>query len=221
VADSIRAAGGRAAAWEANLADPTVIPELLDRAEQALGPVEVLVNNAAADEYDTFLPGKSWRQGDLCDATGLPVNTLSAESHDQCFAVNSRAVALLTAEFARRHIAAGRKEGRIINVSTDGAAGFPSSVSYWASKHALESYSRAAAWELGPYGITVNIVSPGPVQTGWMTPDLETKIAAGIPLGRVGRSEDIADAIVFLASHQARWITGQLLYVGGGNRMHQ
>ena len=221
VADSICAAGGRAAAWEANLSDPTVIPELLDRAEQALGPVEVLVNNAAADEFDTFLPGKSWRQEDHCEATGLPVNTIGAESHDRCFAVNSRAVALLMAEFARRHIAAGRKGGRIINVSTDGAAGFPDSVSYWASKHALESFGRAAAWELGPHGITVNIVSPGPVQTGWLAADLEAKIAAGILLGRVGRGEDIADAIVFLASHQARWITGQLLYVGGGNRMHQ
>ena len=221
VVDSIRAAGGRAAAWEADLADPSAISKLFDHAEQVFGPVEVLVNNAAADEFDTFLPGKSWKQGDQCDVTGLPVNTLNADSHDRSFAVNSRAVALLMAEFARRHIAAGRRWGRIINVSTDGASGYPSNVSYWASKHAMESYSRAAAAELGPYAITVNIVSPGPVQTGWISSELETKCVPGIPLRRVGQPEDIADAIVFFASQQARWITGQLLYVGGGNRMHQ
>lgn len=221
VVDSIRAAGGRAAAWEADLADPSVIPQLFDHAEQVLGPVEVLVNNAAVDEYDTFLPGKAWPKGDRCEVTGLPVNTLSAISQDQAFAVNSRAVAQLMAEFARRHIAAGRKWGRIINVSTDGASGYPSNVSYWASKHAMESYSRAAGAELGPYGISVNIVSPGPIQTGWISPDLEARITPGIPLRRVGQPEDIADAIVFFASQQARWITGQLLYVGGGNRMHQ
>lgn len=221
VVDMIRSAGGRAAAWEADLADPGVIPQLFDRAEQAVGAVEVLVNNAAVDEFDTFLPGKTWRGGDRCEVTGLPVNTIIPGTHDLSFAVNSRAVALLMAEFARRHIAAGRRWGRIINVSTDGASGYPSNVSYWASKHAMESYSRAAAAELGPHGITVNIVSPGPIQTGWISPDLEAKIAPGIPLRRVGQPEDIADAIVFFASQQARWITGQLLYVGGGNRMHQ
>ena len=221
VADSICSAGGRAAAWEADLSNPSVVPELLDRAENAFGPVEVLVNNAAATEFDTFLPGKSWAHGDESEVTGLPVNTFSAESHDRTFAVNSRAVALLMAEFARRHIAAGRNWGRIVNVSTDGASGGGDDISYWASKHALESFSRCAALELGRYGVTVNVVSPGPVQTGWIEPDLEAQVCQVIPLRRVGQPEDVADAILFFASEQARWITGQLLYVGGGNRMHQ
>ena len=104
-------------------------------------------------------------------------------------------------------------------MSTDGASGFPGEVSYGASKHALESISRAAAVELGPYGITVNVVSPGPVQTGYITPELEEKLLPEIPLRRVGEPEEIADVIVFLASEQARWITGQLLYVGGGHVM--
>jgi 3-oxoacyl-[acyl-carrier protein] reductase len=125
------------------------------------------------------------------------------------------------AEFARRHIARGAEWGRIINVSTGGASCFPSEISYGASKHALESYSRAAAVELGPYGITVNVVSPGPVQTGYITLELEEKLIPEIPLRRVGTPEDVADAIVFLASEQARWITGQLLYVGGGHEMPQ
>jgi 3-oxoacyl-[acyl-carrier protein] reductase len=221
VVSSICAAGGRAEAWEADLADPSVIPELFDRAEQALGPVDILVNNAATEGFDTLLPEKSWDKGDRSDVTGLPISTITAAIHDQTFAVNSRAVALLMAEFARRMIASGRRRGRIINVSTDGASGYPSEVSYWASKHAMESFSRGAAAEFGPFGITVNMVSPGPIQTGWISPELKERIVPNIPLRRVGQPEDIADAIVFFASEQARWITGQLLYVGGGNRMHQ
>jgi 3-oxoacyl-[acyl-carrier protein] reductase len=221
VVGEIREQGGHAEAWEADLAEPDVVTRLFDQAERAFGPVDVLVNNAALDEFDTFLPGRSPEQGDRSRITGLPVGTLTAESHDRHFAVNSRAVALLMAEFARRHIAGGKRWGRIVNVSTDGASGFPGEVSYWASKHALESYSRAAAIELGAYGITVNVVSPGPVQTGWISPELEEKVVPAIPLGRVGRPEDLANAILFFASEQANWITGQLLYVGGGNRMPQ
>jgi len=217
VVDAIRDQGGRAEAWEADLADPAVVPQLFDRAEQAFGPVQVLVNNAAHCDPDTFIPSKS---GDRSiGGLGSIMRTITAVSHDRHFAVNSRAVALLMAEFARRHIARGAHWGRIINVSTDGASGFPDEISYWASKHALESYSRAAAVELAPHGIAVNIVSPGPVQTGWMSRELEEKVVPNIPLRRVGQPEDIADAVVFLASEQARWITGQLLYVGGGNRM--
>jgi len=97
---------------------------------------------------------------------------------------------------------------------------FAGDVSYGASKHALESCSRAAAKELGKYGITVNIVSLGAVQTGWISPEMEEEIVASYPLGRIGQPEDVADVIVFLASEQARWVTGQLIYVGGGHAMH-
>ena len=106
-----------------------------------------------------------------------------------------------------------------MNVSTDAASGYPDEVSYWASKQALESYSRAAANELGLFGITVNIASLGPVHTGWISKELESTLAAATPLGRVGEPADVADVIVFLASEQARWLTGQLIYVGGGHRM--
>jgi 3-oxoacyl-[acyl-carrier protein] reductase len=122
-------------------------------------------------------------------------------------------------EFVHRRLARGLHGGRIINVSTDGSPGFVHEVSYGASRYATESFSRAAANELGKYGITVNIVSPGPIQTGYITPELEQKVIADIPLSRVGQPEDVADVIVFLASEQARWLTGQLLFVGGGHRM--
>lgn len=215
---AIRERGGQAEAWEADLSDVAVIPELFDRAERAFGPVQVLINNAAHCTPDTFVPqGQLGLDSRAVD--GFPLHSITAASHDQHFAVNSRAIALMMAEFARRHIERGVSWGRIINVSTDGASGFLSEVSYGASKHALESYSRAAASELGQYGITVNIVSLGPIQTGWISPEMETQIALEIPLGRVGHPEDVADVILFLASEQARWLTGQLLYVGGGHVM--
>ena len=217
VVAAIRAAGGRAEAWECDLADPATIPALFDQAEQRLGPVEILVNNAAHWEADTFVPvGLENRRPDNWPPRSP---NLTADSLDRHFAVNARAVALMMSEFARRHAGRGARWGRIINVSTDASQCFPTEVGYGASKAALESLSRTAAVELGPYGITVNIVSPGPIQTAWITPEMDKGIAQSTPLGRVGLPDDVADVVVFLASEQARWLTGQLLYVGGGHRM--
>ena len=218
VVATIREGGGKIEAWEADLADPTIIPDLFDRAEKSFGPVDVLINNAAYSDPDTFLP-QSQLDSDSRAVDEFPMSTICADSHDRHFAVNSRAVALMMAEYARRHVERGARWGRIVNVSTDGAPGFSTEVSYGASKHALESYSRAAAKELGGYGITVNVVSLGPIQTGWITPELERSIAAKAPLGRVGQPGDVSDVMVFLASEQARWLTGQLIYVGGGWQM--
>lgn len=217
VLGEIRGSEGRAESWEADLVHAAAIPRLFDRAEEALGPVEVLVNNAArAQRPDTFVPAGA----DARAAWGDPrLLTLSPELIDEHHAVNARAPALLIAEFARRHIARTARWGRIINVSTNGASGFRGHVSYGASKHALESYSSAAAVELGSYGITVNVVASGAMDTGWLTDEQKQKIIAKTPLRRVGTPEDVADVIVFLASEQARWLTGQLIYADGGDVM--
>ncbi len=204
--------------WECDLADPENIPRLFDKAEAKFGRVDIVVNNAAHDRCDTFIP-QSELDEDPLFLGEYPMRTISAESHDEHFAVNTRAVVLMMEEFARRRIARKATGGRIINISTDGAYAHASNVSYGASKFAVESYSRAAAHELGPYGITVNVISPGAVQTGWMTPELEKSIAESYPLRRIGKPKDIAHAIVFFASEQAAWITGQVLHVGGGNKM--
>jgi 3-oxoacyl-[acyl-carrier protein] reductase len=218
VVHAIRERGGQAAAWEADLANPNTIPELFDRAEAAFGPVSILINNAAHCVQDTFIPDEQ-RLPEDCAVDGFPLQTLTAKTHDDHFAVNSRAVALMMAEYARRHTQRGADWGRIINISTDGASAFATEISYGASKHAMESYSRAAASELGRYGITVNILSLGPIQTGWIGHELEQRCRADTPLGRVGQPEDVADFILLLASDQARWVTGQLIYVGGGHCM--
>lgn len=210
----IESCGGQAACYEADLADPASVPALFDLCERRLGPVDVLVNNHAHWQPETFDPA-------LVTTEGYGMKLTNATLMDAHYAVIARASALMMAEYVRRHSERGAKWGRIINVSTDAAHAHFGAISYAAAKHALESYSRSAALELGKYGITVNIVAPGPVQTGWLNPGEEAEIGRKTPLGRVGRPEDIADVIVFLASDQARWLTGQLVYVGGGWRMHQ
>ncbi|MDI9547499.1 MAG: SDR family oxidoreductase [Chloroflexota bacterium] len=214
VLTQIAAAGGVAAAQEADLSDPANIPLLFDRCEAELGPVAVLVNNHTYCVLETFDPALEREEG-------FPLHMVAPGVIDAHFAINARGVALLMAEYVRRYLARGASAGRIINLSTDAAHAHPENVSYAASKHAIESYSRSAAVELGKYGITVNVVAPGPVQTGYITPEDEAAIAAGTPLGRVGKPEDIAGVIVFLASEQAHWLTGQQLYVGGGWRIPQ
>ena len=211
---AIRDIGGIAVACAADLADVTNIPRLFDWCEVELGPVDVLVNNHTYGVSETFDPA-------LTTAEGFPITLVSPAEIDAHFAVNARAYALLMAEYVRRYLGRGARGGCIINLSTDAAHAHVANVSYAASKHAIESYSRSAAAELGKYGIRVNVVAPGPIQTGYITPQAEAAITAGTPLGRVGRPEDVADVILFLASAQAHWLTGQLFYAGGGWRMSQ
>jgi 3-oxoacyl-[acyl-carrier protein] reductase len=217
VLEEIRGSGGMVEAWEADLSDPAVPGNLFDRVESIFGHVDILVNNAAHWEPTTFVPIRDdkstskWLKNEIA--------TVTAESHDRIFAVNARTTSMMMVEFAKRHIASKATDGRIINISTDAAYCFPSEATYGASKLALESYSRTAAHELGQYGITVNIVSPGPIQTGYITAEMEEEIKKNTPLGRVGSPDDVADVVVFLASQQACWLTGQKLYVGGGHRM--
>ena len=197
LAAEITAAGGHAVLVDGDLLDPATPAALFDRA----GRVDVLVNNAAHCEVpDT-----------IADA--------GAGGLDRHFAVNARAAALLMAEFVRRHKARGGTWGRIINVSTDAARAFATQIGYGASKAALEALTRSVAIEAGPLGITVNAVAPGPVQTGWIDDSLARRVLPAIPLGRLGTPADIADAIVFLASDQARWITGQVIQVAGGHAL--
>ncbi len=137
--------GGQAHAWEADLSDLTVIPRLFDEAETVFGTVDILVNNAAHWEADTFIPIDKELRNKLVELWTDRPDNVTAGSIDRLFTVNTRAVALMMNEFVRRHIERGADWGRIINVSTDGAYCFPSEISYGASKLALEGYTRSAA----------------------------------------------------------------------------
>ena len=219
VVEEIRKSGGQADSWEGDLAVPENVEKLFEQAEKSFGCIDILVNNAAEYSADTFLPAGISGEGEALWEGGPVLSTIEAESHDRHFAVNTRAMAILTTRFARRIIERKVNWGRIVNISADCAWGCPKEISYRASKYALESYSRSAAAELGAYGITVNVVSPGPVQSGYINPEMEGTLVSEIPLRRIGRPEDIAQAVVFFASEQASWITGQILFVHGGHRM--
>ncbi len=212
--ESIHRLGGQAAAHEADLGDPDNIPRLFDLCESQFGGVDILIVNHTLCRLETFDPS-------LETTDGGGVRLVSAAGIDAHLAVNTRAGALLMAEYFRRYRQRGGTVGRIVNISTDAAHAHTANVSYAASKHAIESFSRSAAAELGPYGVTVNVVAPGPIQTGYLSPQAVEEIASQTPLRRVGAPEDVADVVVYLASEKARWVTGQLIYVGGGWRMHQ
>jgi len=197
VAD-IREQGGRAAAFAADLATLATIPAMFDQAEAAFGPVDILVNNAAHSERDD-------------------IYTIQAESVDRHYAVNVRAMLLACQAYARRQ--GDRLGGRIINVSSGVVEGAPEELAYSASKGAIEVITRGLAKALAPQQITVNAVSPGPTDTGWLTPALRDELARLTPFQRIGQPEDIAEVIVFLASVQARWLTGQIIDAGGGWHM--
>lgn len=204
VVERIVAAGGKALAVEADLADPATPGRLFDEAAASFGPVDILVNNASGWLSDTFRP-------DSTDRFGRPLTAVDAGTFDRQFAVDARAPALMIAEFARRHLARKATWGRIIGLSSGGPHGFPEEVSYGAAKAAQENYTMSAAAELAPYGVTANIVVPPVTDTGWVTPEVEKQVAGVSPLSRIARPEDVAEVVTLLASHQARYVTGQII----------
>ena len=163
------------------------------------GKVDILVNNAATDDengYDT-------------------IEKITQEVIDNTFAVNVRGALLMIREFVNHR----GDYGRIINLSTDAAQVFAGQITYGASKATMEALTRSIAMEVGQYGITVNCVAPGPTQTGWIDEELEKVVLPLIPMGKLIDPQDIANTIAFLASEQARFLTGQVIKISGGHAL--
>jgi 3-oxoacyl-[acyl-carrier protein] reductase len=139
----------------------------------------------------------------------------TVESWDRHFRVNARASWLLIKAFAERLPADATTEirGRIVALTSDHAA---HNLPYGASKGALDRIVVAAAIELGSRGIRANVINPGPVDTGWMTPEIRQMVLAQTPAGRLATPADTADLVRFLMSDAGGWITGQLLHSNGG-----
>ena len=200
----LRDGGARADGSAADLSDPAAAHDLGRAALQRLGRIDILINNAGMSTR-----ASSW--------------TVSDADWEHQLNVNLRAPFILGQHATRAMIEAGRG-GRIVNISTVGAQhAFRDAAAYNAAKSGIEALTRQHATELGPYGITVNAVAPGAVMDRPEAPDepeLRRRYAAQIPLGRVGRSEDIAAAVLFLCLPEAGWITGQVLTVDGGQTIY-
>lgn len=203
---AIRAEGGRAEAREADLRDPTVVPELFDLAEAELGPVDILVNNATGWVADTF-------KGGVEHIVGVNSQHLDSSTIDQVFSVDGRGGALMIAEFARRHIDRGADWGRIIGLTSGGRLGFPTEVSYGAAKAALENYTMSAAFELAEFGITANIVYPPVTDTGWVTDSVRENVERSSELIHIVPPEEVAEVIVFLVSDRGRLVTANIVHL--------
>jgi len=133
----------------------------------------------------------------------------TAESFDRHVAINARASLLLIAAFARQ---AGPEGGAIVALTSDHVTG---NLPYGASKGALDRIVISAARELGPQGISANVLNPGPIDTGWMDEGIREHLAGLTPQGRLGRPADVAALVDFLVSPEGRWVSGQLLKSDG------
>lgn len=204
VVTTIVAAGGRAVACEADLADAAAVAALFDTAERELGPVDIVVNNASGWKADTFLPA-----GD--GLFGRTVAPVSAATVDANLRIDARAAALVIAELAGRLAARGARWGRIVGLTSGGPDGFPGEASYGAAKAALENYTMTAARELAPLGVTANTVHPPVTDTGWITDSVRDFVASDDQHTHIADPDEVAAVIAWLCSDAGRLVSGNVL----------
>ena len=198
VAEALCARGDAATAFAIDVTDTAAITQLIS--EQ--GPFHILVNNAGTNRP-------------------APCIDYTETDYDDVMALNVRSVYFTTRAVARGLVAAGL-EGSIINISSQmGHVGGAGRTVYCASKHALEGFTKALAWELGESGIRVNTLCPTFIETPMTEPMLEDRafkdrVLSQIALGRLGQVEDLMGAVVYLASDASRLVTGSALMVDGG-----
>jgi 3-oxoacyl-[acyl-carrier protein] reductase len=194
--------GSRAHVVVCNLADPASVEALPKAAEAAAGPIDILVNNAGITRDNLFMRMKD-------------------EEWDQVIAVNLTAAFRLSRAVVRGMMK--KRWGRIISItSVVGAIGNPGQANYAAAKAGLTGMTKSLAAEVASRNITVNCVAPGFVVTPMteaLTDDQKKGLLARVPMGRIGAPEEIAAAVVYLASNEAGYVTGQTLHANGGMAM--
>ncbi|HEX4182474.1 MAG TPA: glucose 1-dehydrogenase [Caulobacteraceae bacterium] len=202
LAADLRAHGAEAEFVQADVRHEADVAALIDKTVARFGRLDIAVNNA----------GTEGRPGPVTDQT--------TESYAATFDTNVLGTLLSVKHEARAMKAQGA--GSIVNISsTYGHEGAAFASIYAASKHAVEGLTKSAALELAASGIRVNAVAPGPTDTGMLdrftgNAENKAKLSSGVPLGRIGRTEEIAQAIVFVGSDAASFVTGQILTVDGG-----
>jgi 3-oxoacyl-[acyl-carrier protein] reductase len=202
VVAAITAAGGKATAVQGDVSRGADSKKLIEAAIAAYGRLDILVNNAGVYEFG-------------------PLETATEEQYRRMFDINVLGL-LLTAQAAAVHLGEG---GSIINIGSGVTAITPPGTAvYTASKGAVDVITGVLAKELGPRKIRVNSVNPSLTETegthsaGMLATDFEAGIVAQTPLGRLGQPQDIADVVAFVASDDARWLTGERILAGGGLR---
>lgn len=197
--DELKGYGVKAAAYQADVADKSAVNEMFRKTEAELGEITVLVNNAGIAEQALF-------------------TDISEEMWDRMFDVNVKSAYNCTQAALPSMI--HEKYGRIVNVSSMwGISGASCEVHYSASKAALIGFTKALAKEVGLSGITVNCIAPGVIGTDMnsaIPKEIMETLKSDTPLNKIGTPEDAAEAIFFLASDKAGFITGQVLSVDGG-----
>lgn len=194
--------GRRAIALKADLSNIEEINQLVESSLQAFSQIDVLVNNAGLEKNEDFLE-------------------ITPDDYDSVMDVNLKGV-FFTAQAVVRHLKTSQRSGKIINISSvHEELPFPHFTAYCASKGGLKMMMRNLAVELAPLGITVNNVAPGAIETPINKSLMEDKekltaVLKNIPLGRLGKPEDVAGLVAFLASADAEYITGSTFYVDGG-----
>jgi 3-oxoacyl-[acyl-carrier protein] reductase len=205
VGEAIRQAGGTSIAVQAEMLHAVEITRLVDETTGKLGPIDILVNNA----------------GSLVER--VKFEKMTEALWDEVMDLNLKSAMLATQAVAASMIE--RKEGTVINiVSIAGRnGGGPGAGAYATAKGGLITLTKAQAKELAPHGIRVNAVSPGVIDTPFhevfSTPEMMANFVKGIPMGRVGKPEEVANVIAFLASDAASYITGETVEVNGGQLM--
>jgi 3-oxoacyl-[acyl-carrier protein] reductase len=191
--------GARVTALPCDLRDRAAVAKLADDAEKAVGQVDILVNNAGITHDNLFMRMKD-------------------EEWDDVIAVNLSSVFVLTRGVVRGMIR--RRSGRIVNIaSISGVLGNPGQGNYAASKAGLVGMTKSLAREVANRGITANCIAPGFISTPMtdvLTPKQIEAIAGAIPAAKFGRPEEVAAAVVFLASDEASYVTGETIHVNGG-----
>lgn len=209
VATDIKKNRGKALAVKADISKEDEVKQMVEKTMAEFGRIDILVNNAAwLEEHDS------------------PITFHEMSMTDVRHEIETSFIGTLLCCKAVIPYMLQQKSGRIISVTSDaGKIGSPTASVYSACKAAVSGFSRAIAKELATQGITVNCVSPGPIKTPYMArifmkrPSSEKFLTSQVPMGRTGLSEDIANMIVFLASDEANYITGQDYSVDGGMRM--
>lgn len=201
---AIEAAGRRGHALEADLATTGAAARVFAGTESALGPVSILINNASAWRKDTFSPERH-------DPLRRHQTMLSGDTASPQLLVDALGSATMIAQLAmsvRRHRLGW---GRIVSLTSGGRMGFPHEVSYGAAKAALENYTMSASIELASDGVTANVVYPPVTDTGWITEEVRTFVAASSDHVNIAAPVEVAEVIGWLCTDAARLMTGNVV----------